>query len=50
MWQVGFFHYIREQEILVKVLHQMSEYKCYPDKEVGQILEATVGMDSAPYR
>ena len=48
--QAGFFHYPKQQECLVDVLVQMSEYKCYPDKELGKLLENICGMDSAPYR
>lgn len=48
--QSGFFHYPRQQEVLVDVLHKMSENKVSPDKELGDLIQTITGLDSAPFK
>jgi len=48
--QAGFFHYPKQQECLLDVLVQMSENKVTPDREMGQLLQTIIGIDSTPYR
>jgi len=48
--QAGFFHYPKQQDCLVDVLHQMSENKVIPDKETGDLILSITGLDSGPMR
>lgn len=48
--QADFWHYPKQQDCIVEVLGQMNDNGVVPDEETGEILLATFGMYSAPYR
>lgn len=50
MWQVEFMHYPKQQECAIDVLHQMEHWGVLPDGELQDIIYATFGRNSHPFK